>query len=47
MEKNKNFYIGERVRLNSMDGNSYDVELDEEYDYTAAMTAEILMMILN
>ncbi|HAS91378.1 MAG TPA: hypothetical protein PK516_07645 [Sedimentibacter sp.] len=41
MEKNKNFYIGERVRLNSMDGNSYDVELDEEYDYTAAMTAEI------
>ncbi|MDD4088452.1 MAG: hypothetical protein PHS04_16865 [Tissierellia bacterium] len=38
-EKNNNFFIGEYVRLNSKDGNNYDVALDEEYDYAAAMTA--------
>lgn len=40
-EKNSNFYIGEYVKLDSMDGNSYDVALDEEYDYTAAMATDI------
>lgn len=34
-----NFYIGEYVKLNSIDGNIYDAALDEEYDYTASMTA--------
>ena len=38
-EKNNNFFIGEYVRLNSKDGNNYDVALDEKYDYAAAMTA--------
>lgn len=37
-ENLNNFYIGEYVRLNSMDGDIYDVALDEEYDYTAVMT---------
>lgn len=31
--KTSNFYIGEYVRLNSVEGNLYDVVLDEEYDY--------------
>lgn len=41
-ENLNNFYIGEYVRLNSMDGDIYDVALDEEYDYTAVMTTEEL-----
>ena len=40
-ERANNFYIGEYVRLDSADGSIYDVALDEEYDYTAVMTADI------
>lgn len=36
-----NFYLGEYVRLNSKDGNVYDVSLDEEFDYTSVMTADM------
>ena len=36
-----NFYVGEYVRLNSKDGDIYDVALDEEFDYTAVMKADM------
>lgn len=32
--KSSNFFIGEYVRLESLDGEMYDVTLDEEYDYS-------------
>ena len=32
--KTSNFFIGEHVRLNSTEGDLYDVVLDEEYNYT-------------
>ena len=38
-----NFYVGEYVRLNSLDGKIYDAALDEKYDYTSVFnTADFL-----
>lgn len=36
--KSSNFFIGEYVRLDSLDGEMYDVISNEEYDYNAGIT---------
>ena len=38
IERTGNFYLGEYVKLNSRDGNIYDVTPDEGFDYTSVMT---------
>ena len=40
--KTSNFYIGEYVRLQSMEGDGYDVVLDEEYNYNSGITEDLL-----
>lgn len=39
--KTSNFYIGEYVRLNSLDGKMYNVALDDGYDYNSPMEGSI------
>jgi len=36
-----NYYVGEYVRLSSKNGDVYDVALDEEFDYTSVMRADM------
>lgn len=40
-EKMGNFYVGEYVRLSPKNGDVYDVVLDEEFDYTSVMKADL------
>ncbi len=38
-ERTKNFYIGEYVGLNKLDGDKYDAVLDQYYDYNTRFTS--------